>query len=117
MTEAQARALLAAADALPQEIGGMYTFGPGGIPCCAIGHLAHGLGYVPRGGNRFGGELAVASAYGLDGGHVDRIEGVNDDAPSWCRRAAVIGTVERIIGQHGYDVAALRAEVAGDAGR
>lgn len=113
MTQAQARALLAAADALPQEIGGMYTFRPGGIPCCAIGHLAHGLGYVPLGDSRFGGELAVASAYGLDRGHLNRIERVNDDAPSWCRRAAVIAVIERIIGEHGYDVAALRAEVAG----
>lgn len=113
MTQAQARALLAAADALPQEIGGMYTFRPGGIPCCAIGHLAHGLGYVPLGSSRFGGEMAVARAYGLHGGWVKRIEDVNDDAPAWNRRAAVIAAIERIIGEHGYDVAALRAEVAG----
>lgn len=113
MTAPQARALLQAADELPQEIGGQYTFRPGGIPCCAVGHLAYRLGYVPLGDSRFGGEMAVARAYGLDGGHVNRIEDVNDDTPSWRRRPAVIAAIERIIGEHGYDVAALRAEVAG----
>jgi hypothetical protein len=116
MTADQARALIRAADALPQEIGANLTFSDG-YPCCAVGHLAYSAGCrAPRGyGSASLGAGPVMAAYGLHIREVTAIECANDSSPADRRRAAVIAVIEGIIRAHGYDPDALRAEVAGDA--
>lgn len=109
MTADQAKALARAADALPEEIGTSHPFNLDGHPNCAIGFMARRSGFT--GTNAMDAYIAVERSCGLTMGEVDSIwmanDACRDDAT---RRAAVIAVIERIIGEHGHDVAALRKE-------
>lgn len=116
MTHEQAKALIKAADALPDVLGIGWTFYDG-KPCCAIGHLAIAAGAAPLMGNlpsRCYGETYVQHAFDL---HVNAIEDANDAyADPAVRRAAVRDVIHKQVRSAGHDPAVLRAEIAAEGG-
>lgn len=79
MTRSQAGAFLAAVDALPEELGKGYTF-VDGHPCCALGHLAARVGYLPGPRTTLDdGVATVCDTYGS--ASIGSLAEANDDAP------------------------------------
>lgn len=112
MTNEQAKAFLAAVDALPATLGTGHTF-LDGKPCCAVGHLASSLGYQPSMPTSLGGGAdEVSVAYGLDWLDLTPIARANDGTPDDKRRTAVIAEADAIVRRFGFDPQELRNEVS-----
>ena len=128
VTKSQAKALIRAADALPQEIGTGATFNRDGKPCCAIGHIMAQTGFVPSKSeldeedNSFitAGMSEFQAAFGLAPEPADDfywaafVTSSNDRSQPAERRAAAIEAVDAILLEVGRDPAALRAEIAAE---